>query len=148
MNDSCTSCSLSETATRSLEDSGARMTTLRRDVLHSLHHADKPVGAYDLFGQLKQEGKASAPPAVYRVLDFLVEQGLAHKLSSLRAYAACRCAPHEHQALFLICSNCGSVEECADADMTSLLAAASSRGFSTRDTNVEITGICRDCVAH
>ena len=139
----CNACERSETATEALSSRGARLTDLRRDVLQALHHLDKPVGAYELFDQLKEAGKASAPPAVYRVLDFLVEQGLAHKLQSLSAYTACSSAPHPHEAFFLICRDCGEVNETIVPEMVS--QAAKEDGFLPEHLVVEAIGLCKNC---
>lgn len=141
----CPACDRSETAALALAERGARLTGLRRDVLQELHHADRPLGAYDLFHLLKQKDRASAPPAVYRVLDFLVEIGLAHKLRSLSAYSACREAPHPHQAVFLICRACGNVQECEGAAIDALRETALQRGFRPEHATLELTGLCRDC---
>ncbi|MBL4807781.1 MAG: transcriptional repressor [Rhodobacteraceae bacterium] len=141
----CKACENTDSATKTLTDRGVRLTVLRRDVLQELHHAKQPLGAYDLFDNLKSAGKASAPPAVYRVLDFLVEQGLAHKLRSLSAYAACCLGPHAHQAIFLICRSCGTVNECDIAAPKSLTDTAKSTGFRIEDITIEAMGTCRSC---
>ena len=139
----CSACERSETANEALHNRGARITDLRRDVLQALHHLDKPVGAYELFDQLKEVGKASAPPAVYRVLDFLVEQGLAHKLQSLSAYTACSSAPHPHEAFFRICRDCGEVNETIVPEVVS--QAAKDDGFLPEHLVVEAIGLCPSC---
>jgi Fur family transcriptional regulator, zinc uptake regulator len=147
MQQHCSACDQGETALRVLVGHGERLTDLRRDVLMALHHSAKPVGAYDLFDQLKTEGRASAPPAVYRVLDFLVTQGLAHKLTSISAYAACKANHHNDETCFAICSECGLVLE-IDADETApIKAKAADQGFTTTQVSVEIHGICADCSA-
>ena len=53
----------------------------------STHH--KPLGAYDLAELLGPKGRRLAPITVYRALDFLMEQGLVHRLASQNAYIAC-----------------------------------------------------------
>lgn len=143
MRESCKACLGSDTAAKAMKSKGIRVTGLRRDVLHVLHHAKQPIGAYDLFDKLNSAGKASAPPAIYRVLDFLVEQGLAHKLQSLSAYAACCAAPRPHQAFFLICQSCGDVCELEGQPID----PAMLNGFLVEDMVVEAKGICRSCQA-
>jgi Fe2+ or Zn2+ uptake regulation protein len=53
-----------------------------------------------------------APITVYRALDFLMENGLVHRIESRNAFLACA---HDHDATsmvaFLICERCGSVGE-------------------------------------
>lgn len=141
MPNSCDACDSTVNATKTLSGRGVRLTELRKDVLQKLHHSKQPVGAYALFDRLNSEGKASAPPAVYRVLDFLVEQGLAHKLRSVSAYTACCAGPHPHQAAFLICRDCGEVDEIKAPP----LSAVAKHGFQAETLVFEATGLCGSC---
>ncbi len=141
MPNSCHACENTDSATKTLSARGVRLTELRRDVLQILHHSKHPVGAYALFDRLNSKGKASAPPAVYRVLDFLVDQGLAHKLHSVSAYTACCVGPHAHMAAFLICRDCGNVDEIKSPS----LSAAAKHGFQVEDLVLEATGLCGSC---
>ena len=51
--------------------------------------------AYDLLDQLAKEHGAARPPTIYRALDFLIEQGLVHRIKSLRnTFLACHCPEH------------------------------------------------------
>jgi len=51
------------------------------------------------------------PPVVYRALDFLVRNGLAHRIERLNAYTACAHPDHAHAPAFLICRSCRTVAE-------------------------------------
>jgi len=89
----------------------------------------------------------SAPITVYRALDFLMENGLVHRIESRNAYLACA---HDHDAAamvaFLICERCGSVGEIPAAPVAqSLNAAARASGFAPKLSVVEITGTCAHC---
>lgn len=145
MSDLCPACDRREDALRALARQGERQTSLRRDVLDALHHAGKPVGAYDLFDLLKAGGRASAPPAVYRVLDFLVGQGLVHKLHSQSVYAACLDAAHAHDCCFLTCESCGSITEITHAATAELLASLHAGGARPRHLTIEAEGLCPQC---
>jgi Fur family zinc uptake transcriptional regulator len=76
----------------------------------------------------------TAPPTVYRALNRLVDEGLAHRVESLNAYVACAHSQHgEGAAIFSICQECGAVEEIDDkASVTRLRAAA--RAHTSRST--------------
>ncbi len=141
----CKACQNSSEASRFLKSQGIRITELRRNVLKFLHHSKQPVGAYDLFDQLKSNGKASAPPAVYRVLDFLVDQGLAHKLRSISAYTACCNGPKSHKAAFLICRLCGDVQELVQPNAPPLHSQAKQQDFQVENVTLELTGLCGAC---
>src|ERR1700747_2134269 len=55
---------------------GARLTPLRERSCPS----HQPLGAYELLDKLTEDGRKPAPPTVYRALEFLLEQGLIHRI--------------------------------------------------------------------
>jgi Fur family zinc uptake transcriptional regulator len=141
----CPACHRSADAAAALHRRGERLTALRARVLETLHHSDRPLGAYDIFDRLKADGAASAPPAVYRVLDFLEGQGLVHKLRSLGAYRACTGGEAPHRAVFRICRHCGAVSEKASAALDRLADEAGAEGFAAEEVVAEILGTCGPC---
>src|SRR5215212_11002004 len=67
---------------------GVRLTPIRRRVLEALYATHRPLGAYDIAAALSV-GEARprlAPISIYRALDFLIEQGLVHRLASRNAF--------------------------------------------------------------
>jgi Fur family zinc uptake transcriptional regulator len=132
---------------------GAQLTPLRRQVLRLVLAAEQPVGAYALLDQLKAERGGAAPPTVYRALDFLLEQGLIHKLERLNAFLPCVEASHAHghgehahPHQFLICRRCGATTELTDhAAAHALEAAAARAGFRVERMTVELEGLCARC---
>ncbi|MET0067046.1 MAG: transcriptional repressor [Candidatus Thiodiazotropha sp.] len=125
---------------------GVRLTPQRSRVLQLLIAAEKPLSAYDLLERLRGSVKNPAPPTVYRALDFLMEQGLIHKLESIHAYVGCTHPEHPHAGQFLICAECGEVAEVEDPRVTeSLQAAGQAQGFRTHRPVVELLGTCADC---
>ena len=128
------------------EERGARLTEQRKSVLRLLCESDRPLGAYDLLEQLRGLVKNPAPPTVYRALDFLLEQGLVHKLESLHAFVGCTHPEYPHAGQFLICSDCGGVNEVEDPGVEqSLHAAGEAAGFQTERPVVELFGTCAQC---
>ena len=127
---------------------GARMTSLRQRVLGLVLETGRPATAYDLLDRLRPHHKGAAPPTIYRALDFLLEQGLIHKVERLSAYIGC-VHVHEaehHAAQFLICRQCGRVAELEDAAIrTALEEAASRQGFRAYGSTIEIEGLCAAC---
>lgn len=128
---------------------GVRLTEQRKTVLRLLCVSDKPLSAYELLDRMRGVAKNPAPPTVYRALDFLLEQGLAHKLKSLHAYVGCTHPDHPHASQFLICDDCGEVAEVEDpAVAESLKAAGKAIGFRTERPIVEVLGTCAQCSAN
>lgn len=134
------------TASRLCDQRGQKLTELRRRVLEIIVHSRKPLGAYAILDVLRAEGRNGAPPTVYRALEFLLEQGLIHRLASLNAYIGCT-HPHErHSSQFLICKHCGTVGELISTRLESdIAAAAQAQGFTAEATIVEVLGRCAAC---
>ena len=65
---------------------GVRFTELRRCVLSLIIGASGPITAYQLVDKLRVVRKLAAPPTVYRVLDFLLEQKLIYRVERLNAF--------------------------------------------------------------
>ncbi|MDO8289893.1 MAG: transcriptional repressor [Parvibaculum sp.] len=134
---------------RARELCGARevkLTPIREKVLEIVWRSHKPVGAYDVLDQLARTHKAARPPTVYRALDFLMAEGLIHKIESLNAYLGCGEAGHMHESQFLICRACGTAEEIVDDALDAALDAATKRsGFTVERKVVEIAGVCARC---
>jgi len=133
------------------EQRGANLTELRRQVLGLVLDAAAPTGAYELLDRLRQTRRGAAPPTVYRALEFLLAQGLIHRVERLSAFvgcvAGCTASPdgesHTHAAQFLICRSCGRVVEMQSNDVSSVLArAAKEAGFSISSATVEAEGQC------
>jgi Fur family zinc uptake transcriptional regulator len=137
-----------EAARRLTEGRGLRLTETRARVLEIVAESHKPIGAYDILQRLAGERGRAAPPTVYRALSFLVEQGLVHRIDTLNAFIACFDAERSHDAGFLICESCQTVEEIADPALSAAVhGAVAARGFLPRRTVVEISGTCGACTA-
>ena len=133
-------------AERLCAERGAQLTKLRRRVLEILLESHRPMGAYAVLDRLRAEGLGSQPPTVYRALDFLIQQGLAHKIMKLNAFAACSRPEERHAPQFLICTGCDRISELADPEVAAAVRrAAEAAGFSTRHASLELSGLCPDC---
>lgn len=125
---------------------GQRLTKIRELVLKLIWQSHKPLGAYDLLPAIAEAGFNSAPPTVYRALDFLQEQGLVHRLATLNAFIGCSHAGEKHQGYFLICRECGTTVELESSEIQgSISRCAQSSGFSVEQENVELLGLCPNC---
>lgn len=127
---------------------GARMTPVRRRTLEILLAEHRAMGAYEVLERLAAEGFGSQPPVAYRALEFLVEQGLAHRVRRLNAFAACMHPGQPHAPVFLICRACNAVAEAAGEPVRAALdAAAGAAGFRIERANIEALGLCPACAA-
>lgn len=124
-----------------------RLTPIRREVLETLYATHRPLGAYEIAERLSGSGRRVAPITVYRALDFLTEQGLAHRLASQNAYIGSFHRDSAPQTVaFLICEACGGVDEASAADLDGAVAALLvQEGFAPRTKLLEIVGCCAHC---
>ena len=114
---------------------GERLTAPRRDVLHIISSAAKPLTAYEIIAAMPRGAK---PPTVYRALEFWEREGFIHRIGSLNAYAACRAGCRHEGAQFTLCDDCGDVAETS-------LPAPSAAGFTPSGWSTEIHGTCAQC---
>lgn len=128
--------------------SGARLTQIRRRVLELIWSSHRPIGAYSLLEVLKEERANAAPPTIYRALDFLIEQGLIHRIESQNAFIGCPNPDPDlhHKGMFLICTDCGNAVELEESKIDRLLnSSASNQGFIIESRTVEAAGLCSQC---
>jgi len=128
------------------EEQGARLTPVRQRVLELVWANHKPVGAYDLLPKLAEEGFNSAPPTVYRALDFLLDLGLVHRISSLNAFIGCTHPGEAHPSCFFVCRECGEAQE-LDAEQVNKIARQAQQmlGVKVEQQMTELMGLCRRC---
>lgn len=128
------------------KDRGLRLTPVREKALRILAESHEALGAYDILSRLVSHGFGAQPPIVYRALDFLIENGFAHRVEKLNAYIACNSPGESHSPLFLICKSCHQVAETGDnMDTRSIHKAASLIKFNVEAASIEIEGFCSGC---
>lgn len=125
---------------------GARLTELRREVLTLVWRGHEPVGAYAILEALKRSHPGAAPPTVYRALDFLIEQGLIHRIESLNAYVGCPRPERKHACQFLLCERCGAAGELDDPTIADAVERRAGKlGFAVAQQTIELRGLCPRC---
>jgi len=135
-----------ERARRVCEENQVRLTPIREKVLRLVWQSHNPLGAYDILPMLSKDGKVAAPPTVYRALDFLVAQGLVHRIASKNAFVGCSLASTQHISQFLLCRKCGVAIEIEAPAITEAIAHnADQYGFQIDNETIEISGLCQCC---
>ena len=136
------------TAEEVCADAGLRLTPSRRRVLEILLESHTSMGAYDILARLAEDGQRAQPPVVYRALDFLTQNGLAHRIERLNAFVACARPGAAHDPAFMICRKCSAVAETqAAGGGDRLQKQAKAAGFRIERTVMEAEGICPKCQA-
>ena len=125
---------------------GVQLTPIRRQVLELIWESHKAVKAYELLDRIKPLMDAAKPPTIYRALDFLIEQGLIHRVESLNAFIGCSYSACLHEQLLLICKHCQNVEErSAPEVMQALSLEIMEADFIMHSKAIEIHGVCANC---
>lgn len=140
-----------EAAKKACAQSGTRLTPTRERVLYLIWQSHNPLGAYDIIAQLSKERADEqrslvAPPTVYRALDFLLEQGLIHRIASQNAFVGCNVPMKDHISQFLICNDCGvAIELHAQSINQAVRENARSCDFQIESETIEVHGRCARC---
>ncbi|MGH1374273.1 MAG: Fur family transcriptional regulator [Cellvibrionaceae bacterium] len=144
--DHCISTAM-DTAKEVCAKNGARLTPLREQVFRLVWNSHQPLGAYALMEMLAQQStRKVAPPTVYRALEFLLEQGLIHRINMLNAFVGCTHPDAEHANNFLICESCGvAIEFSASPLQKSINQTAADFGFTINAQSIELMGSCQQC---
>jgi len=125
---------------------GVRLTELRRRTLQLIWGAHRAVKAYDLLAQLGSRGRSAKPSTVYRTLEFLLDEGLIHRVESLNAFVGCSAPAESHESVLLLCEACGLVEEITIPELGRALARGmSAADFALSRAVVEVRGRCGPC---
>lgn len=142
-------------AERFCQENGIRLTAKRKQVLLGLLEKRKALSAYQLIDICKEDSETAIPAmTVYRILKFLEENHLVHRLELANKYVACRhfdCSHplnRDHEASqFLICKVCDKVNELSiDKSIVEELAKnVEDSGFDLLSQQLEMSCICKDC---
>jgi len=131
---------------------GSRLTKKRKQVLSGLLQSDRALSAYELVDYCKENFEEALPAmTVYRILEFLENESLVHKLHLANRYVACRhitCA-HEHEVQqFLICTNCQRVKEISinKNTLASLQENIEAAGYKLVSPQLEMNCLCESCI--
>lgn len=133
------------------QEDGTRLTSKRSQLLEILLASNEPLSAYDILDRFNlRADKPMQPTSAYRMLDFLCNQQLIHKLASENKYVACShitcCAKHPLPQ-FLICQVCRMVKEIAIAPniIETLRKQVTNAGYRLTDSPLELDCICDGC---
>ena len=122
-----------------------KLTPLRLKVFELLLNDHRPLGAYQILNKLSKDGLNFTPPVIYRVLDFLIEQGFVHKIKNLNAFIACSHPGNTHSPTFMICRKCEKVAEIDVKESGIKLDKNLFSDFKIEESIIEVIGICKSC---
>jgi Fur family zinc uptake transcriptional regulator len=127
-------------------DRGHNLTPLRRKVLELLLASGRATKAYTLLEEMRRIHPGSAPPTVYRALDFLLSAGLVHRVESINAFTVCHDLTHCRHGIMVVCQQCGNVTELHQPELRQALTAQiDASGYRLVGDEIELKGICPSC---
>ncbi len=128
------------------EQRGERLTPLRIALLRLLLQQDRYVTAYELVDRMCEARRIVQPMTVYRVLDFLIAQGLVHRLDTVNGYFPVRDVSAGGRYMVAICTRCAKVREVDTTLLEGPLDDELGREGLTREAGViEVRVICASC---
>jgi len=127
---------------------GEKLTPIRRKVLELLLNSGRATKAYSLLDGMRQIRPGSAPPTVYRALDFLLSAGLVHRIESINAFTVCHDLTQCQHGILVVCQHCGSVTELHQPKLRqALVAQIEDAGYRLASDEIELKGLCAACLA-
>jgi Fur family ferric uptake transcriptional regulator len=138
---------LHSTIESAIRATGARVTSARLQVLGLLQSSQGPLSHSDIEELLTRNALPEIDRVtLYRVLDWLVDVGLAHKAANTRGVFCFTVAQpnieHKRHAHFR-CNDCGKV---ICLDMPPPSPPKLPNGFRLASVELDISGECPDCV--
>ena len=123
---------------------GARITRPRVEVLAVLLAAERALSHHEVEQRLNASLGIDRV-TVYRVLDWLREQGLAHRIAGEDRVSRYNAAgeEHSHSHAHFHCERCGTVI-CLDEPERTLRVRV-PHGFVSRDVALTVKGYCASC---
>lgn len=125
---------------------GEKLTPIRRKVLELLLNSGRATKAYSLLDDMRQIHPGSAPPTVYRALDFLLSAGLVHRIESINAFTVCHDLTQCQHGILVVCQQCGNVTELHQPKLRqALVAQIEDAGYRLASDEIELKGLCSAC---
>ncbi len=131
-------------AKQQLTQAGERATPARVAVLQALMDAAHTLSHPEVEAILRRKGVRVDRVTVYRVLDWLLKHGFAHRIaSSDRSWRFSAAAPETEDHAHFHCTGCGRVF-CLD-ELHPAVAISLPRGFRYTHAELTLQGLCSHC---
>jgi len=129
-----------------LKPDGGKRSSKRELIVNVFLRQEGHLSAEDLVDLIRREDQRISRATVYRTIQWMVEAGIARKVDfgegRFRFEHSYRHPRHFH----LICKTCNRSAEFLSSDIEALIEEiATARGFSARQSVVQIHGTCEEC---
>jgi Fur family transcriptional regulator, ferric uptake regulator len=132
-----------EHALTTLAAAGLRRGGARTAVIELLDRQPCALTAQEVEGSL---GGGASRASVYRVLDELVEHGLAARIEVGQGVARYEPVRHDGHHHHLVCDDCGAVRPFHDEELERAIGKVAGRvAFNVAEHDITLHGRCGDC---
>ena len=124
------------------------LTPSRTLVIKTLSKYEKPLSAYELRDEINNNGDVNINISqIYRVLEFWIDLGLIHKISSINKFLLCITPEEKHTHMLNFCTVCEKVfETCNEKMGLNFKKSTAKLDLAFNNTrSVEIPVICPQC---
>ena len=138
-------------AEQQCQQKGSRLTPKRIQILSTLLFANKAISAYELIDLYESRFEKTIPAmSVYRILAYLEDMHLVHKIKIANKYVACTniSGNGDHVlSQFLFCEQCQSVEQTPVpiSIYNALLDRVKQSGYQLCSEQLELSCLCNNC---
>lgn len=123
---------------------GYRITPQRMVILHILRHSAMHLTPREIYKQAIKDYPKLTEPTVYRTLEFLAKNGLAHPARGGGGRLTYEFASDDHH--HIICRNCGSGIQVDHRLLERLYRMMESKSrYALIDSHVTFFGVCPQC---
>jgi Fur family transcriptional regulator, ferric uptake regulator len=138
-----------------IRSTGARVTQPRLQVMHILHESNQALSHLDVWNEVCKRSLANEADrvTVYRVLDWLVSEDIAHKIAGqdrvwrfIMNDESGKAHQHHEHAHF-VCVDCGKMQCLSEAAAASINRPQLPTGYSFESLEINVRGHCADCLA-
>ena len=126
------------------------LTPLRREVINVFLRKGNSLKANEIINYVNTKRGNTKSIVIYRILNFLVEKKVLHKIQSQNIFMLCTdnlCSKNNDNKIFLSCKNCKQIKEVGDKDfLANIKNLCSNSNFTLKDSSIEIDGYCNNCI--
>ncbi len=120
------------------------MTPQRMAILHVLHHSGGHLSPVEIYERASRDLPGLTETTVYRTLEFLSENGLAHPGRTHSGHLVYEITKQDHH--HLVCRKCGEEIQIDHAMLQEVYAQLeSSSEYRFIDSHVTFFGLCPKC---
>ncbi len=131
-----------------LKDAGLKDTDARRSVLQSLTEAHTPLLPLKVYERVQKLGHNMSPVTVYRILEALKVNGVAHFIGATGEFVRCNFDHKNKHHVLLKCESCGEISEQDGSELSKAEHALTRRsGFHLSAHVHELLGTCKKCIS-